>query len=64
MRPNQSLWLAPEQPVMNDEKLHPLRHSLIEGSQAGVHGEGHSPDLIRTLNLQAILRLILDLCDA
>jgi hypothetical protein len=60
-RSDQPLWLAPEQPVMNNEKLDPLRDRPFEGSQTGVHSECRSLDLIRPLNLQAIKRLVVDL---
>jgi hypothetical protein len=63
VRPDQSLWLAPEQPMMDDEKLHPLRDSLFERSQTGIYSERHSLHLDRAFNLQAILRFILNLSD-
>jgi hypothetical protein len=61
VRAHQSLRLAPEQPVVDDEKLCPLCHGMFEGSQTGVHSERHSLDLGRPFNLQTVLRLILDL---
>jgi hypothetical protein len=64
VRPDQPPWLAPEQPVMDDEKLDPLRHRLFERSQTGVHSERGSLDLVRPLNLQTILRLVFDLPDS
>jgi hypothetical protein len=63
VRPDQPLWLAPEEPVMDNEKLSPFRHRLFKRSQTGVYSESHSLDLIRALNLQTILGLVLDLPD-
>jgi hypothetical protein len=61
VRPDQSLWLTPKQPVMDNEKLRLLRHGPFKRGQTGIDSKRHSGDLIGPFDLQAILRLVLDL---
>ncbi len=58
-RPHQPLRLLPEEAVVDDEQLGLFGHGAVKGLLAGVHGEGHFPDLRRPLHLQAVLRRVL-----
>jgi hypothetical protein len=63
VRPHQTQGLAPEQPVMDNQKLNPLGNRALKGSLTTVHGESNLHYLIRAFNLEAVLRSVLNLLD-